>query len=914
MENKLTQYRFTAEVKKVLSLFLSFVMLISITAGLDLSAYARYSNNELYGYEVLDDGTIEIYGYHGNDANLVIPSTIDGYKVTSIGDTAFILNESITSITVPESVTNINGAFACCENLKSVTLPNSITEIGMHTFFECKKLTDITIPNSVTSIGYGAFARCKKLPTITIPASVTRMESGVFDHCKSLKSINVDSNNKNYSSENGILYNKNKTELIKYPAGKPDDSYTISNTVTKIDHNAFYACENLKNITVPNSVKSFDYAFLYCKSLTSAILQNGITNISEGAFSGCISLTNITIPNSVTHIGNRAFNECTGLTVITIPNRVTNIDILAFAECTGLKNIKIPANVTNLANSALDKCTGLTNITVDANNKNYSSANGVLYNKKKTEIVRYPIAKSASSFKLPGSVKKIGDFAFEDCIKLTGITIPKSVISIGKYAFNNCIGFKSIALPNSVKTIDYGAFAKCSELTSIILPTGLSNIESSTFSGCKSLKSITIPNGVKNLGDFAFQNCKALTGIIIPNGVKTIGYYAFENCKKAKKIKIPNSVTSIGYKAFVNTSYYNNKSNWTNGALYIDNCLIDTNYDTMPAAFSIKNKVITIADEAVRGRAITSLVIPDSVKYIGNNAFDGCYKLKNISIPDSVTKIGKEAFADCENLKSIAIPNRKVKIGKHAFAFRLNGEDIINYYLYDSVKIYGHKGSTAETYAKKNGIDFGTAKNASNYKVTLSKTSYKYNGKAKKPAVTVKNSKGNKIDPSNYIVTYSSNKNVGKATVTVSFTGKYTGTIKKTFTIKENISEIKSQYKGFTVKWGKAPKAKGYQIQYSTSSKFTNAKTVTVNKNSTVSKTIKGLTANKKYYVRVRTYTAKNGKKTYSAWTSSKCVKASSHPTDITLSSSGYIYDGKAKKPAVTVKNKGKKSVQNIIL
>ncbi|MDE5604414.1 MAG: fibronectin type III domain-containing protein [Eubacterium sp.] len=164
--------------------------------------------------------------------------------------------------------------------------------------------------------------------------------------------------------------------------------------------------------------------------------------------------------------------------------------------------------------------------------------------------------------------------------------------------------------------------------------------------------------------------------------------------------------------------------------------------------------------------------------------------------------------------------------------------------------------------------------------ITLSKTSYVYNGKAQKPTVTVKDSKGKKIAASNYTVKYTSNKNVGKATVTITFKGNYSGTVKKTFTIKPKattLSSVTAKSKGFTAKWKKlTTQTTGYEIQYSTSSKFSSAKTVTVSKNSTTSKSVSKLKAKKKYYVRVRTYkTVKvNGKSTkiYSAWSKAKAV------------------------------------------
>ncbi|MDE6658679.1 MAG: fibronectin type III domain-containing protein [Eubacterium sp.] len=205
------------------------------------------------------------------------------------------------------------------------------------------------------------------------------------------------------------------------------------------------------------------------------------------------------------------------------------------------------------------------------------------------------------------------------------------------------------------------------------------------------------------------------------------------------------------------------------------------------------------------------------------------------------------------------------------------------------IKQHNYKTTTTKATTKKNGtvvkkcsVCGASTKTTVYYPktITLSKTSYTYNGKAQKPTVTVKDSKGKKIASSNYTLKYASNKNVGKATVTITFKGNYSGTVKKTFTINPKpttLSSITAKSKGFTAKWKKlTTQTTGYEIQYSTSSKFSGAKTVTVSKNKTTSKTISKLKSKKKYYVRIRTYkTVKvNGKSTkiYSSWSKSKSV------------------------------------------
>ena len=389
-------------------------------------------------------------------------------SVTGIGANAFEYCSNITSLTIPDSVTSIGyGAFNGCTSLTSITIPNGVTSIGgsafegtalldkqttpvkyadswvvncdsdvenviiksgtkgiaNSAFSWCSSLKSITIPDSVTSIGYNAFFNCTSLKSITIPDSVTSIGESAFDSCSNLTAIDVEVGNNNYTSVNGVLFNKDKTELICYPAGKTDKSYTIPNSVTSIDYQAFTYCTSLKSITIPDSVTSIgEFAFEYCKSLTSITIPNSATEIGFGAFSGCASLISITIPNSVTSIGNVAFSDCTSLTSITIPNSVTEIGSSAFSRCTSLTSITIPNSVTS-----------------------------------------------------------IGDWAFSGCTSLTSITIPDSVTWIGDWAFSGCTNLKSITIPNSVTSIGYLAFGGCTSLTSITIPNGVTSIGEYTF-------------------------------------------------------------------------------------------------------------------------------------------------------------------------------------------------------------------------------------------------------------------------------------------------------------------------------------------------------------------------------------------------------------------------------------------------
>ena len=322
--------------------------------------------------------------------------------VTSIGERAFCTCSSLTSITIPDSVTSIGSfAFETCSSLTTITIPDNVTSIGEYAFYDCSSLTSITIPDSVTTIESCAFGHCSSLTSITIPDSVTSIESDAFDWCSSLTAIDVDTNNEYYASEDGVLFNKNKTELIQYPIAKDNQKYMIPDSVTSIESYAFYHC-SLTSITIPDSVTTIEYcAFNQCSSLTSITIPDSVTSIGLFAFYDCSRLTAIDvdtnneyyasedgvlfnknktvliqypiekdnqkymIPDSVTSIGDRAFEYCTSLTSITIPESVTSIGLGAFEYCFSLTSITIPDSVTSIGDFAFEECSSLTSITLN---------------------------------------------------------------------------------------------------------------------------------------------------------------------------------------------------------------------------------------------------------------------------------------------------------------------------------------------------------------------------------------------------------------------------------------------------------------------------------------------------------------------------------------------------------------------
>ena len=403
--------------KKIFSLFLALALVCALLPQVSLLAHAETisgtcgaegdGSNLTWTFDP-ETGLLTIEGSGAMaDYFWSIPAPWDEYRSV------------IKSIILPEGLTSIGGrSFYLCSAVTSVLIPDSVTSIGNNAFNLCRSMTSVTIPDSVMSIGEFAFSCCDSLTSVTIPNSVTSIGNNAFSGCCALTAILVSLDNPSFCSLNGVLFNKTKTELVKYPAGKQETTYVIPDCVTVIGGGAFSGCGSLISVKIPDNV----------------------TSIGGAAFSSCYSLTDMTIPDSVTSVDMFTFSDCSALTNVIIGSSVTTIDIGAFDNCSSLASITIPDSVLSISEQAFFNCDSLTSVTI-----------GI-------------------------GVKSIGQIAFSECNALTSVTIPDSVISIGNWAFSRCTSLASVTIPDSVTNIGSEAFAGCSSLTSVMIPNCVTDI------------------------------------------------------------------------------------------------------------------------------------------------------------------------------------------------------------------------------------------------------------------------------------------------------------------------------------------------------------------------------------------------------------------------------------------------------
>jgi hypothetical protein len=485
----------TATIACAAKLLLMFLLLLP-----QVAAQAQYT------FTTNTDGTLNIAEYTGTNGVVVIPNTTNGLPITTIGDAAFFGNSTLTSVTVGTNVAGIADQA-----------------------FSYSTVTNVALPDSVTNIAFDS-----------------------FHNCNSLTAIAVATNNPDYSSAAGVLFDQNQTTLLTFPEGKAG-SYAVPNSVTDIGTYAFYDSTYLTSVALSSNVSTIeDYAFydtpgltaitvstnnlwyssvagvLFDKSqdtliqypagnaATSYTMPESVTNIGMEAFYSSASLTNVTLGTNVAIIGGAAFEYCPALASITFPNSVTIIEGDAFAECVSLASINIGTGVTNIGGQAFLGCPSVTAITVATNNPAFSSVGGVLFNKNQTTLYLYPAGGSATSYAVPDSVTNIVQDAFMDAFNLASITLDPNVQTIGDSAFGDCYGLTSITIPNSVTNLGFSTFYNCFNLTDVVIGTGLSSIGFQVFAYCSSLEGVYFTSNAPAMSSDVFDGDSAAIAYYLP--------------------------------------------------------------------------------------------------------------------------------------------------------------------------------------------------------------------------------------------------------------------------------------------------------------------------------------------------------------------------------------------------------------
>ena len=547
--------------------------------------------------------------------NVIVPTSVQGCNVVEISYHAFYDCKNITSITIPNSVTSIDGgAFDNCSGLTSITvstgnsiydsrgdcnaiiktasntliagcsgttIPNSVTSIESSAFHGHTGLVSIEIPNSVTSIGSYAFYGCSGLTSINIP-SLTNIETSAFSCCSELTSVTVESETPR-NIDNWTFYRTNATLYVPYgcrAAYEAADYWKDFKEIVEMAPSPIitFADTNVKALCVANWDTSGDGELSEAEA--AAVTELGVVFENNTEITSFDELLYFT---SLTKIDAWAFYGCTGLTSVTIPSQITVIQGYAFANCSALSSIMIPNSITSIEDNAFQGCSDLNPIT------------------------------------LGNSVTSIGDGAFTNCGSLTTIIIPKSVTTIGKGVFRGCLNLTSInvednnsaflsesgvlfnkskttlicypanraglqyTIPNVVTRIDDLAFVNC-RLSFVSIPNSVTAIRDYAFAGCASLTSICIPNGVTEIREGAFRNCSSLSFLNIPSSVDYIGNWAFSNCSNLTSVVVGETVATYSdtQPAFSNETY-------ENATLYVPVGRIDY-YNSRQWWFKFKNK------------------------------------------------------------------------------------------------------------------------------------------------------------------------------------------------------------------------------------------------------------------------------------------------------------------------------------
>ena len=631
-------------------------------------------NFELDGiyYKIIANDEVEITNGSGCSGDVEIPDSITKgvyeFDVTGLSYHAFSGNYNITSVSLNDVITEIgSNCFYDCGNLESVDLKNVIT-IDNYAFENCNSLETLTIPSSVTTIGYSAFAYCSSIESLTIPSSVISIGSDAFSNINDLNYLYINTNAD--LSESGLMVKKDNVFYAiisrNEAAASKIDYYSNADTIT------IKSSLNLGNIYNVYTIN--EEAFYYETSLKYVTIQEGLKYIRKNAFKNS-GLITISIPNSIEVVEEDVFANCNSLTYTTedhcnyLGNSNNNYVVLVSA---------------NLYEGSGNSSQIVTSLSINQNcriiyNKAFHAGQWQTY----SGASYYTGHQVTGSLSLP-NVVYIGKNAFNNCLKLTSVTLGSGLKIIESGAFKNCHYMDSPTLPSSLTTIGSLAFSETGRYVStsfysITIPSSVTSIGTNAFemvkaifyygtatganwgatylnpvyedgviyvdnvlTDCLNPTDLVIKSGTTKIKDSALKDCTTLTSVVIPSSVTSIERYAFMGCTSLQSVTLPN--TTIGL---------------DNGVFY--DCSSLQSIDLSKATLLNTTSFLSGCTQ------LTTVVLPNNITTLGQSMFFGCTSLTNVTIPSSVTTISNAAFYQCSSLGNLTIPSSVTTIGSSAF-------------------------------------------------------------------------------------------------------------------------------------------------------------------------------------------------------------------------------------------------------
>ena len=552
-------------MKKILSILLTMVLIISI---IPLGVFDIDANAETDGYYTytISNGEATITDVDNSiSGDINIPPTLGEYPTVKISENAFRGCENITSVVIPLGVVSIGKtAFYECKGIISVDIPDSVVEIGRSAFNTCSSLTTVTLPNSIKNIGNSAFYQCKSLTNINIPAGLTSIGKGVFSYCGNLTSIIIPDGVTSIG-ENTFSHCYNLTDI------------TIPNTLTSVGDKAFEKCEGIINVwyigcekiksklTIGANNDSFkkaiwnysdnyssdcDTSCNFCGFIRSTSVSHSYDNGCDIICDNCGDTRYIEYYKNQNSITIKKFDPLLNGDLI-IPSEIDGCPVVrisswAFNGCDNIKSITLPDAIVNVVGETFYGCSGLTDIIVSENSVNYSSLDGVLFNKDTTTLIKYPAGKTDVYYKIPDGVTSIGERAFQNCLDIIHIEIPKSVVSLALYALGNC---KNIHITDLSAWCSMYIYATSDPATSYC-----AYLEHDLYLNDELVEELVIPDDVTNIGNYAFSSCHSIKSVVISKNVKQMGISAFFGCRNLKKIVLE---TKEGWEVHAWWAFYN---------------------------------------------------------------------------------------------------------------------------------------------------------------------------------------------------------------------------------------------------------------------------------------------------------------------------------------------------------------------